>query len=93
MKEVSKENTFTCLDENGKKIECTVLFTFDMEKTGKNYIIYTDNTTDESGQIRTYASTYTPDTEESDLGPIETEEEWKMIEGILSSLTDKKEDE
>lgn len=93
MKEMTKENTFTCIDENGNKIECTVLFTFDMEKTGKNYIIYTDNTTDENGQIRTYASTYNPGEDESDLGMIETEEEWKMIEGILSSLTDKKDNE
>lgn len=83
----TKDNTFVCLDENGNKIECTILFTFDIEKTGKNYIIYTDNTTDETGKIRTYASTYEPDCEESELGPIETEEEWKMIEGILSSLT------
>lgn len=83
----TKDNTFVCLDENGNQIECTILFTFDIEKTGKNYIIYTDNTTDENGKIRTYASTYEPDCEESELGPIETEEEWKIIEGILSSLT------
>lgn len=86
-----KENTFICIDDNNNKVECTILFTFDIEKTGKNYIIYTDNTTDENGQIRTYASTYNPGSDESDLGPIETEEEWKIIEGILTSLTNSEE--
>lgn len=92
MKTEVKENTFTCIDNEGNKIECKVLFTFDMEKTGKNYIIYTDNSKDENGQIRTYASTYTPGEEESNLGEITTEEEWKMIEGILSTLVTRKEE-
>ncbi len=80
------ENKFTYIDENGNKIDCDILFTFDLKKTGKNYIIFTDNTKDENGSIRTYARTYEPDTEICDLGVIETDEEWKMIEGILSSL-------
>lgn len=84
-----KENTFICIDENGNHINCKVLFTFDLEKTGKNYIIYTDNTKDENGNIRTYASTFNPDLQETELGAIKTEEEWKLIEGILNTLATK----
>lgn len=91
MKNEIMENTFICVDDKGNKSKCKVLFTFDLEKTGKNYIIYTDNTKDENGQLRTYASTYIPNLEETELGIIETEEEWKMVEGILSTLTSKKE--
>lgn len=80
------ENKFTYIDENGKKTECDILFTFDLKKTGKNYIIFTDNTIDDTGSIRTYARTYDPNSEICDLGNIESEEEWKMIEAILSSL-------
>ncbi len=82
----NKANKFTYIDEDGKKVDCDILFTFDLKKTGKNYIIFTDNTTDENGSIRTYAKTYEPGKETCDLGDIETDEEWKMIEGILSSL-------
>lgn len=80
------QSKFTYIDENGNNIDCDILFTFDLKKTGKNYIIFTDNTVDENGNIRTYARTYDPTKETCDLGLIETEEEWKMIEGILSSL-------
>ena len=44
--------TFKVIDENGKEIECEALFTFESEETKKNYIVYTDNTTDEEGNIR-----------------------------------------
>lgn len=87
MNNIKKTNGFTYISEDGKKVDCDILFTFDLKSTGKNYIIFTDNTTDESGNIRTYAKTYTPGVETCDLGEIETEEEWKMIEGILSTLT------
>lgn len=91
MKNELKENTFTCIDKNGTSKECRVLFTFDLKENNKNYIIYTDDTKDENGRIRTYASTFTPGVEESELGEIQTEEEWKMIEGILGALAEKKE--
>ena len=39
-----KKNTFSMLDENGREVVYDVLFTFESEETGKNYIVYTDNT-------------------------------------------------
>ena len=85
-KDESLVNKFTYIDDDGKKRECDIVFTFDLKKTGKNYIIFTDNTTNEDGTIRTYARTYDPTKEICDLGNIETEEEWKMVESILSTL-------
>ena len=81
------KNYFTYIDKDGNKKECKILYTFDLAETNKNYIVYTDETLDENGKFRTYASTYNPKEELSDLGPIETEREWKLIEGILSNLT------
>lgn len=80
------KNYFTYIDSEGNKKECKILYTFDLVETGKNYIVYTDETIDENGKFRTYASTYDPTKALSDLGPIETEKEWKLIEGILSNL-------
>lgn len=83
---MEEKNTFTVLDENGKEVTCEVLFTFDSEETKKNYIVYTDNTTDEEGNIRVYASIFDPGSENTELKPIETDREWKIVETILESI-------
>lgn len=78
--------TFKVINEEGKEIECEVLFTFESEETKKNYIVYTDNTIDEEGNTKVYASIYNPDQDETKLLPIETDKEWKIIETILEEL-------
>lgn len=77
---------FKVIDENNNEIECEVLFTFDSDETNKSYIVYTDNTTDEQGNTKVYASIYTPNSENLNLQPIETDKEWKIIETILNEL-------
>lgn len=78
--------TFKVTNDEGKEIECEVLFTFESDETKKNYIVYTDNTLDEEGNTKVYASIYTPDQDETKLLPIETDKEWKIIETILDEL-------
>lgn len=77
---------FKVINEDGKEVECEALFTFQSEETNKNYIVYTDNTKDENGNTKVYASTYNPDDSSTSLEPIETDKEWKIIETILSEL-------
>lgn len=92
---MNKENTFTVLDNEGKEITCEVLFTFESDETKKNYIVYTDNSLDEAGNIKVYASIFDPSKDSTELMPIETEREWKIIETILESIQEenkKKED-
>ena len=78
--------TFKVISDEGKEIECEVLFTFESDETKKNYIVYTDNTIDEEGNTKVYASIYNPDQDETKLLPIETDKEWKIIETILEEL-------
>ena len=78
--------TFKVINDEGKEIECEVLFTFESDETKKNYIVYTDNTIDEEGNTKVYASIYNPDQDETKLIPIETDKEWKIIETILEEL-------
>ena len=78
--------TFKVISDEGKEVECEVLFTFESEETKKNYIVYTDNTTDEEGNTKVYASIYNPDEAETKLLPIESEKEWKIIETILEEI-------
>ncbi len=78
--------TFKVINDEGKEVECEVLFTFESDETKKNYIVYTDNTIDEEGNTKVYASIYNPDEDETKLLPIETDKEWKIIETILEEL-------
>lgn len=78
--------TFKITNDEGKEIECEVLFTFESDETGKNYMVYTDNTIDDDGNTKVYASIYNPDLEDQTLQPIETDKEWTIIETILNEL-------
>ena len=78
--------TFKVKNEKGEQVECEVLFTFESDETGKKYMVYTDNTKDDAGNTKVYASTYTENGEEKTLAPIETDKEWKIIEKILEEL-------
>ena len=85
-----EDNKFKIKNEDGKEVLCEVLFTFESDETNKNYIVYTDNTTDEAGNKRVYASTFDPKEANPVLGPIESEKEWKIIEDILNKLQQEK---
>lgn len=85
-----KKATFKVLNDEGKEVECDVLFTFASDETKKDYIVYTDNTLDEENNIKVFASIYNPEEETTTLQPIESEKEWKIIESILSTLQENK---
>ena len=77
---------FKVFDDNGKEVECEVLFTFDSDETNKSYMVYTDNSVDDDGNTRVYASIYNPEEDEIKLEPIQTDKEWKIIETILQEI-------
>ncbi|MEG0366912.1 MAG: DUF1292 domain-containing protein, partial [Coprobacillus sp.] len=75
------------VDENGKELEFDVLFTFNSEENGKKYVLYYD-ATEEAPQV--FSSIYD---DEGNLFPIETPEEWEMIEEVFSSFVAEDEDD
>jgi len=85
---MENNNTFKVINDEGQEIICDILFTFDSEETKKSYIVYTDNSRDAEGNIQVYASIYDPKQDNPRLEPIETEQEWKIIETILNTLQD-----
>ena len=82
--------TFTIIDEDNKEYEYEIIMAFYWSKTKKNYLVYTDNTKDELGNIRVYANTFDEDDESGELGTIETDEEWATIEQIFASINNNK---
>lgn len=85
MNETQNKNLFTMTNDKGEKIECEVVLTIDSEEFKKSYIVYTDHSIDDAGNIRTYASIYDPTGASLDLKPVTTDEEWDMIEAVLAS--------
>lgn len=83
---MDEKQKFVVLDENGKKIECEPLFTFESEETKKQYVVYTDNSKDSEGNVRVFASIYKVTDKGGELLPIKTNKEWKVIETILESI-------
>lgn len=81
-----EEQKFTVVNDAGEEVECEALFRFESDETHKNYIVYTDNSQDENGNTRVYASIYTPGEEKTKLEPIETEAEWNKIQQILDVI-------
>lgn len=78
-------------DINGVEKTCDILFTFDSKETNKSYIVYTDNELDDLGNIKVYANIYDAFSDSGNLLPVETEEEWTLIEQIFSSINKKEE--
>ena len=83
---MNEKRKFVVLDESGKKVECEPLFTFDSEETGKNYVVYTDHSLDKNGNVRIFASIYNVTDKGTELLPIKSDKEWKVIETILESI-------
>lgn len=84
---------FKVMDDEGKEVECEVLFTFDSDETEKSYMVYTDNTLDEEGNTKVYASTYVSNGDEVKLEPIESDSEWKIVETVLDEIQKSAEEE
>lgn len=91
------EKHITVIDEEGNEQLFEVLFTFESEEFGKSYVLYfpVGAEEDENEEIEIHASSFiqNEEGEEGDLQPIETEEEWDMIEEMLNTFLDEQEEE
>lgn len=72
---------------DGQEKEYKIICAFSLSNTGKNYVIYTDGTKNESDKTKVYASIYYPN-DDTKLDEIKTEEEWDIIDSVLNSLGD-----
>ena len=78
-------NYFTVIGEDEEEIVCEVLYRF--EEGGKNYLFY--GLADDEEKKEVFAAGYIADENGAvaNLLPIETEEEWEMVEKVLASLS------
>lgn len=77
-------------DENGKELECIIVMTFESEDFGKSYVVYRLKE-DETGEF--FAASFNPeDGEEGQLLPIETDDEWDLVEEVLENFLEDEEE-
>ena len=82
---MNKNMFLKIINDNGKITEYEILLSFFWIKTNRNYIIYTDNSKDNNGNLNIYAAIYNSN-DDVKLKEIETEIEWNEIEKRLNSL-------
>lgn len=83
-------------DENGEEHLFEVLFTFDVDQTEHSYIALIPVERSEDEEVEVYAFRYEEKTKDDDdlsLFPIESDEEWNMVEETLHALTDEENEE
>ncbi|WP_163970083.1 DUF1292 domain-containing protein [Oceanobacillus halotolerans] len=76
-------------DENGEEHLFEVLFTFDVDETNQSYIAVVPVEQKEAEEVEVYAFRYEEKEEQDDdlsLFPIESDEEWEMVEEMLNTL-------
>lgn len=87
MNEIKRISTIL---SNGVKVEYNVILTFKSILSGKNYVVYTDNTYDQNKKLRFYAATYDPNLPTPFIGEPTTKEEWLEITNAIDNVILKK---
>ena len=84
-----ENETMVVVDDQGNEVLYEIVLTFKSDVTNKSYVIYKLPGDDEE---EVYASSF-DETEENggDLKPIETDEEWDMIEEVLNAFVEEEE--
>lgn len=77
----------TITKEDGTKEEVELLICFEFNDTKKEYVVYTRNERDESGNITIYVSSVDRSEEIPRLGAIGSDEEWSKIKDVLRELS------
>ena len=74
------------LFDSGSTVEYKILFTFECEELGKNYIAFTKEELETQGEKIIYIAYYDPDKDLTELEPVTDEEELKMAEDVLKQV-------
>ncbi|MFI3260396.1 MAG: DUF1292 domain-containing protein [bacterium] len=83
---MEEKEIITIIDENGTTKEVEVIHYFTLDSNGLDYIVYTDNVADESGNVLVYTSQVIEHGERVELAGIESDEVLQQITAILTKL-------
>jgi len=85
-----REDQIVLTDELGNEMVARIILTFESEEFQKSYVVYQFED-DEEGEF--HAASFNPeDGEEGQLGQIESDEEWDLVEEVLESFLEDEEE-
>ncbi|MCF3941844.1 DUF1292 domain-containing protein [Oceanobacillus alkalisoli] len=82
-------------DDNGEEHLFEVLFTFDVDDTDQSYIAVVPVEQADDDEVEVYAFRYEEkenDEEDLSLFPIESDEEWEIVEEMLATLAEEEDE-
>ena len=84
----NKDNFLTMIDENGNEVICEILFTYHSDEFNKDYVIFFPKGADNEEHVELSAASYTENENKDggNLEPIETDEEWEMLEELIAEF-------
>ncbi len=80
-------NSLYVTDENGNEKRMTILFTFESEDYQRKYVVFEDP---DAEDVEVFASAYD---DAGSLLPIDSDEEWAMIEEVIGAFVEDEEAE
>ena len=80
-----EKETFTLETEEGT-ITCEIIDNLYVQEYQKNYLIYTDNSKDETGELNIFISSFDPNSENYELEDIKDEKELEKISNIIEEM-------
>lgn len=92
-----EERYITLINENGDEELFEILLTFDSDEFERSYVLFypvgESEDGDEEGIVHAYAYIPTEDGGLGELLPVETDEEWDMIEEVFNTFMEEEESE
>ncbi len=83
MAENMEDKTLRVIDEEGNEKDFEIVLTFKSDQTGKSYVVYKEPGDSEEVFAASYDES---ETDGGDLKPIESDEEWDIIEEVLATF-------
>lgn len=83
---MDQKQTIIVLAEDGTEKEAEVLTVFNMKSTGKDYILYTLNESDENDMVRIYASILIEKDGTYSFDVIESDDEWAQVKDVMKQM-------
>lgn len=82
-----EDRNFTIIDEHGNEFLCEIIFTFHSDEFEKDYVVYSIPAKADEDEMEVSAACYVEhENGEGDLLPIESEQEWELVEQLLAEF-------
>ena len=78
-----ERDIISLITPEGEEVEAEVLIFFQVEETGKKYLVYTYNEKDKNDMVTVYASSFIEEDDKIYLDDIESDSEWDKVKDVM----------